>query len=104
MVNLQEITTRAEHAHHVITGFSLAMPALAELWLQVKEALSDTPALTTEISRLRDRLKACRINQANLAAAGRVALAAYDNGELDPLADLRDELLAQGFGADRGHA
>jgi hypothetical protein len=103
-INLLEVSTRAEHARHVIAGFSLATPALDGLWRQVDEALSDVPLMTAEISRLRHRLRACRIDRANLAAAGRASIAAYRSGEPDPLGYLRDELHAQGFGADRGDA
>ena len=97
-INLLEVSTRAEHARHIVSGFSLATPTLADLWRQVNDALSDTPALAAEIGRLRDWLTVCRIDRANLAAAGRVTIAAYHNGEPDPLAYLRDELRAQGFG------
>jgi hypothetical protein len=97
-INLLEVSTRAEHARHIITGFSLAAPILTDLWRQVDDALSDIPALAAEISRLRAWLTACRIDRANLAAAGRATLAAYHNGEPDPLSYLRDELRAQGFG------
>jgi hypothetical protein len=101
-INLLEVSTRAEHARHVIAGFALAAPTLADLWRQVNEALSDIPILITEVTGLRARLTACRIDRANLAAAGRIATTAYHNGEPDPLAYLQDELIAQGFGADRG--
>lgn len=101
-INLLEVSTRAEHARHIITGFSLVAPTLADLWRQVNEALSDVPILTTEVTSLRARLTACRIDRANLAAAGRIAMTAYHNDEPNPLAYLQDELIAQGFGADRG--
>jgi hypothetical protein len=101
-INLLEVSTRAEHARQIITGFSLSAPILADLWRQVNDALSDIPVLTTEITGLRARLTACRIDRANLAAAGRIAITAHHNGEPDPLAYLQDELIAQGFGADRG--
>lgn len=100
-VNLLEVSTRSEHARHIISGFSLAAPTLADLWRQVNDALSDIPILTTEITGLRDRLTACRTDRANLAAAGRIAITAYHNSEPDPLAYLQDELIAQGFGTDR---
>jgi hypothetical protein len=100
-INLLEVSTRAEHARHIITGFSLAAPTLADLWRQVNDALSDIPILTTEITGLRVRLTACRIDRANLAAAGRIAITACHNGEPDPLAYLQDELIAQGFGTNR---
>ncbi len=103
-INLLEVSTRAEHARHIITGFSLATPNLADLWQQVNDALSDIPTLITEIIGLRARLSASRVDRANLAAAGRVTITAYRNAEPDPLAYLRDELSAQGFGTDRGDA
>jgi hypothetical protein len=102
-LNLLAVSTHAEHARHIIAGFSLAAPVLADLWRQVDDALSDVPALAAEISRLRDWLTACRIDRANLAAACRVTIAAYHNGEPDPLAYLRDELRAQGFGGQEPH-
>jgi hypothetical protein len=101
-INLLEVSTSAEHARHIITGFSLVAPTLADLWRQVNEALSDIPILATEVADLRARLTACRIDRANLAAAGRIAMTAYRNNERDPLAYLQDELIAQGFGADQG--
>lgn len=96
--NLLEVATRAGIASHIIAGFSLAVPTLSGLWRQMDDSLSDVPVLAAEITRLRDRLNACRIDRANLAAAARVTITAYDNGEPDPLACLRDELHAQGFG------
>jgi hypothetical protein len=101
-VNLLEVSTRAEHARHIVTGFSLATPTLADPWRQVNDALSDIPILAAEVARLRARLTACRIDRANLAAAGRITIAAHHNGEPDPLSYLQDELLAQGLVADRG--
>jgi len=65
---------------------------------------SDIPGLAIEISRLRDSLTACRIDRANLAAAGRATITAYRSGESDPLSYLYDELLAQGFGTQRSGA
>jgi hypothetical protein len=103
-INLLEVSTRAEQAHNIITGFALTAPILANLWRQVSDALSDIPVLTTEILRLHDRLAASRIDCANLAAAGRITITAYHNDEPDPFAYLLDELRAQGFGADRGDA
>jgi hypothetical protein len=102
--NLPEVSTRAERARYVITGFSLATPNLADLWRQVNEALSDIPGLTAEVASLRVWLTGCRIDRANLAAAAPVTIAAYRSGETDPLACLRDELHAQGFGVGRENA
>jgi hypothetical protein len=101
-INLLEVSTRAEHARQIITGFSLCAPTLDDLWRQVNDALSDIPVLTAEVTGLRARLTACRIDRANLAAAGRIAMTAYHNDEPDPLAYLQDELVVQGFGADQG--
>jgi hypothetical protein len=103
-VNLLEVSTRAEHARHIIAGFSRGAPILAALWGQVHESLSDIPHLATDITDLRERLTAVRIERANLAAAGRITIAAFHNGEPDPLSYLQDELHAQGFGTDRGDA
>jgi hypothetical protein len=103
-INLLEVNTRAEHARHIIAGFSRGAPTLADLWSHVYDSLSDIPDLTTEITGLRERLTAIRIERANLAAASRITVLAYRNGEPDPLSYLQDELHAQGFGTDRGHA
>jgi hypothetical protein len=56
------------------------------------QALTDTLTLAAEISRQRTALAAVRLDQANLLAAIRAALAAHRDGEADPLAYLRDEL------------
>jgi hypothetical protein len=103
-INLMEVSTRAENARHIIAGFSSAAPTLADLWGHVYDALSDIPDLTAEITSLRERLTAIRIERANLAAAGRITIVAYHNSESDPLSYLRDELQAQGFRTDRGDA
>jgi hypothetical protein len=103
-INLPEVTSRAVHAGRIINSLSLAMPVLADLWRQVDCALSDVQVLASEISHLRDLLTACRIDRANLAAAGRATITAYRGGENDPLSYLRDELLAQGFGVERSGA
>jgi hypothetical protein len=102
-LDLLEVLTRAEHARHIATGFPLTTPALADLRCRVGDALSDIPALAAEVSRLREGLIACRLNRANLAAVGRLTVAAYENGEPDPLAYLRDELRAQGFDRSEEH-
>ena len=94
--NLLEVSARAEHARHIITGFSLAAPGLADLWRQVGDALTDIPGLVAEINGLRHWLAACRLDRANLAAAGLAAMAALRDGEPDPLCYLQDELAAQG--------
>lgn len=98
-INLQEVKTRADIAQHIITGFSRAMPNLAEWWQEIRDSLSDIPILALEIGRLGNQLTLVRINLANLAAVGRATLAAHHDGEDDPLYYLRDELDAQGFGS-----
>jgi hypothetical protein len=101
-LNLLEVSTRAEHARCIVTGFSLAAPVLADLWRQVDHALSDIPVLVAEIRGSRDWLAACRLDRANLAAAALAAIAALREGELDPLCYLQDELRAQGHDVSNG--
>jgi len=71
---------------------------------QVDDALADIPRLAAEISLINARITVSRLDRANLAAAGRATITAYLNDEPDPLAYLRDELHAQGFGTLRGNA
>jgi hypothetical protein len=101
---LMEVSSSANKARQIIALFSLAAPVMAGRWQQVDQARSDIPALIAEIIWLRERLAACRIDRANLAAAARVTIAAYRNGEPDPLSYLHDELNAQGFGVGQGEA
>lgn len=61
-----------------------------------ENAISDAPANAGEIVRLSAELTGTRLDWANLLAAARATLAAYDEGEGDPLSYLRDELAAQG--------
>jgi hypothetical protein len=103
-INLLEVTSRAKRAVRIVNSLSLAMRTLADLLRQMDSALSDIPSLAAEISGIRDSLTACRIDRANLAAAGRAAITAYRNGENDPLSYLHDELLAQGFSTQRSGA
>jgi len=55
-------------------------------------AITDIARLITQIYELYAALAAERLRSANLEAAIRAALGAYDDGEADPLAYLRDEL------------
>lgn len=103
-INLLEATTRANTAHNIIAGFWVVFPTLADFWRQIDDALADVTTLADEITRLRTRLTATRLDRANLAAAGRATIAAHHSGEPDPLSYLRDELHAQGFTTHRGHA
>jgi hypothetical protein len=100
-VNFEEVATRNDTARHLVAGFSAAMPTPAEIWQQLRDALSDVPALSDEVTRMSAELAAARLGRANLLAAARAALAAHDEGELDPLSYLRDELEAQGLGSQR---
>jgi hypothetical protein len=100
-ISLQEVNVRAQTARNTITGFSRAMPTLADVWQQISHSLSDIPIMTAEIIRLASDLASARLDRANLAAAGRATLAAYRNGEPDPLSYLLDELAAQGFYRER---
>jgi hypothetical protein len=96
IVDLQEAATRNHDAHRIIAGFSTAAPTLAEIWQQLEAALADTPALSDEITRLRDELADTRLDRANLLAAARAVITAHLDGEPDPLSYLRDELAARG--------
>lgn len=100
--DLLEALSRNTHARHIVTGFSRATPTLAELWQHIDHSLSDVPILTAEINRLNGQLRAIRLDRANLAAAGRAALAASRDGDSDPLSFLRAELAAQGFLGEHG--
>jgi hypothetical protein len=100
-IDLREVYARAESAQHVITGFSRAIPNLADLWQQVTRSLSDIPLLVAEIARLGTELTNARLDTADLAAAGRATIAAWHDGEPDHLSYLRGELDAQGFGTPR---
>jgi hypothetical protein len=55
-------------------------------------AVSDIARLVVQIHELYAALGAERLRSANLEAAIRAALGAYDDGETDPLAYLRDEI------------
>lgn len=100
-LNLEEVTTRNKTARHVVAGFSAAMPTLAEIWRLLETALSDVPALSAEVARLSAEVQHTRLDRANLLAAARATIAAYHEGEPDPLSYLRDELDAHGPGSQR---
>lgn len=52
----------------------------------------DPNALRAEITRLRRAIAVLRIRYANLLAAARAAVGAYEDGENDPIGYLYDEL------------
>jgi hypothetical protein len=95
-IDLQEVANRNNTARQIIAGFSTATPTLAEIWRTLEAALADTPALSAEITRLRDELDGTRLDRANLLAAARAVITAHLDGEPDPLSYLRDELQARG--------
>jgi len=65
----------------------------------VSRAEYDIARLLTQIRELYAMLEAGRLRSANLEAAIRAALGAYDDGEPDPLAYLRDEISPDAGGA-----
>jgi hypothetical protein len=91
-IDLEEITSRNDTAQHIVTGFATAMPTLDDVWRYLRDAFSDVPTLAAEITRLATELNDTRLDRANLLAAARATIAAYHDGEPDPLAYLRDEL------------
>ena len=93
-IDLQRISTRNTHARHVVVGCASALPSLAAMWQELDDALSDTIALSALVTRLASELERARLERANLRAAMRATLAAYADGEADPLWYLRDELNA----------
>jgi hypothetical protein len=91
-ISMLAVYARNEHARRVVAGLAAALPSLSGLWQQVDCALADVPALGAACARLTAELAGTRIDQANLLAAMRAALAAHAEGEDDPLFYLRDEL------------
>jgi hypothetical protein len=91
-LNLRHIASRHESATRVLAGFEADMPSLAEIWRLLESALADVPALSAEVTRLARELQDTRLDRANILAAARATLAAYADGEDDPLSYLRDEL------------
>jgi hypothetical protein len=91
-VDLEEVMTRNDSTRHVIAGFRSAMPTLADIWRYLEDALNDVPTLAAEVTRLSAELRDARLDRANLLAAARATIAAYHEGDPDPLSYLRDEL------------
>ena len=89
---IEEITACNVTARHMIAGFAAEMPALADFWRHLDTALADNLTLAAEVTRLTAEHTATRIDRANLLAAMRATIAAYADGEPDPLSYLRDEL------------
>ena len=93
-INLLEVSARNDNARHIVAGCATALPTLTDMWRNVLEALDDTPVLAAEITRLSAELERTRLDRANLRAAMRATLAAYADGEPDPMWYLRDALNA----------
>jgi len=100
-IDLQQINARNDTARGIAAYCASAMPALADLWRPVDNALNDAvllsalvARLSAQVSRLSDDLECVRLDRANLRAAMRATLAAHADGEPDPLWYLRDELNA----------
>ena len=93
-IDLQQISTRNTHAHHIVVGCASALPLLADMWQALDDALSDSVALAAQVARLSAELERARLDRANLRAAMRATLAAHADGEPDPMWYLRDELNA----------
>ena len=93
-IDLHQISTRNAHARNIIAGFASALPALANWWQALTDALADTTALAAQVTQLSAELDRVRLDRANLRAAMRAALAAHADGEAEPLWYLKDELNA----------
>jgi outer membrane murein-binding lipoprotein Lpp len=93
-IDLQQISTRNEHARHIVAGCASALPTLADMWQILDDALTDTATLSAQVTRLSAELERIRLECANLRAAMRATLAAHADGEPDPMWYLRDELNA----------
>lgn len=94
-ISLEEVAENNKSARHIVAGFSATMPILTDIWRQLKLSLDDVPLLISEVVRLSGELHVCRLNGANLVAAGQATVAAYRDGERDFLFYLRDELAEQ---------
>ena len=75
-----------------MAGCASALPTLADMWRILDDALTDTATLSALVTRLSAELERTRLEHANLRAAMRATLAAYADGEPDPMWYLRDEL------------
>jgi hypothetical protein len=84
-IDLHQISTRNAHARNIIAGFASVLPALADWWQALTDALADTTALAAQVTRLSSELDRVRLDRANLRAAMRATLAAHADGEPDPL-------------------
>ena len=86
------ITARNNTARDLIARFADVLPAMTGVWRYLDTALADIPALLEANRRLADELTETRLDRANLIAAMRATLAAWADGEPNPLVYLRMEL------------
>jgi hypothetical protein len=93
-INLQEVSDRNSNARHIVAGCAAALPTLGNMWQYLEDALNDASALSAEITRISAEVERTRLDRADLLAAMRAALAAYADGEPDPMWYLRDALNA----------
>ena len=91
-IDLHQISTRNDHARHIVAGCASALPTLTDMWQTLHDALTDTATLSALVTRLSAELERTRLERANLRAAMRATLAAHADGEPDPMWYLRDEL------------
>lgn len=70
--------------------------------LPVTDAIIDIARLLIQVNQLYIELARERLRSANLEAAIRAALGAYDDGEADPLGYLRDEIDSHAGGGAHG--
>ena len=68
------------------------MPVLSYFWRYLNRALDNAVVLSAQLTELSAELERTRLDRANLRAAMRATLAAYADGEADPMWYLRDEL------------
>jgi hypothetical protein len=83
------VDLNAVRTHH---DAATTTPTPEGLWL----AIADIPVLLAEIDRCRTLLALARARHHNLLAAARATIAAYRDGEADPLWYVRDELAISG--------
>lgn len=105
-IDLEGVIARSNAAQHIVAGFAAGMPTLEQIWRYLEEVFNDVPVLAAEITRLAAELKSSRLDHADLLAAARATIAAYHDGEPDPLSYLRDEVneRAPRASAPRGHS
>jgi hypothetical protein len=92
-LDLQQISTRNTHARHIVAGCASALPALADVWQELADALSDMAILAAQVTRLAAELERTRLDRANLRAAMRAALSTSSLGNSQETSDLIEEFV-----------